>query len=737
VAAKTKTKGRKGTGRIAKAAEKSKGDPKVLVRELAKAATLPPGGIGGGPIDVANVVRNAAAQIAPSIGITPEEVNDALIDQGMDYTEPFAPGRPLNPYFGYNRRPRAWNYQVGRNISTRPRQYRVPFETITNLIQSYDVAQVCIRHIIDDLRSMPLLFRAMPGVEEDVTDEIKRAAQFLSRPDGKWVGGKRVGGLNWHEWLGMWGQDIFRYDGGCLYKRRDQTGEVIGVEVVDTRTIAPLIDYMGRAPESPAPAYLQFVQGLPWDWVQWDDMVYTRMNPLPEDVYGLAPIEAVLMTSNTDLRYQWYWLQYFTEGSVPEGFMEAPPDASTPDALEEWQEAWENWLVGDQSQKVKIRWVPAGSKYNAAKNPAFDKAFPIWLMRHTVAAFGLTPQDLGWTDDVNRSTGETQTDVQFRISTMPKSIGIEAVLNDIIQNDLNLRVQVRFDTGREKEDRLQEAQAMLQYINGGVVSPDEVREHIFGYKTQAEEMIPRFIMTERLGPIPLSYLISVGGQIDRQTGAPIPQTVVPSQFVLVGNQAPDPISTDEEQKLMAIAAHSADDPASALALPPELKTTPAEEVAAEADAATDMSGGTGSAPPTPTTQPQNPTPVQKAEQLLTDSYDFPAIARAAKMWRASSRNQIRKGRKPRLFVDDALPAEVTEVIWSRLEGARTRDQVDAAFNIAKEARISQEDANYRKASDTARSCGTCSHMQNDGTCTLVEGIVARSMVCDYFNDDAS
>ena len=279
--AKTK---KKGTGKVAKAIEVSKGRPEVLVGQLEKAvrSTLPVGVSSATPINVAEIVRNAATQIAPSIGMTPEDIQMAMAEQGMDYTEPFAPGRPLNPYFGYNRRPRGFNYQVGRNISTRPRQYRVPFETLTNLIQAYDVAQVCIRHIIDDLRSMPLLFSPMEGVEEDVTEEIKRASMFWSRPSGEWTSdGRRTGGSNWHEFLGEWGQDQFRYDGGALSKRRDQTGKVIGVEVVDTRTIAPLIDYMGRPPAAPAPAYLQFGQGLPWDWIKWDDFYYTRHNPLP------------------------------------------------------------------------------------------------------------------------------------------------------------------------------------------------------------------------------------------------------------------------------------------------------------------------------------------------------------------------------------------------------------------------------------------------------------------------
>jgi len=688
--------------RLARLAEDTpSGDAGALVAVLTKAVngTVPPGAGGGsaGAIDVASVVRNASVAIAPSLGITPENIRDAMLEQGMDYTEPFAPGRPLNPYFGYNRPPRAWNYQVGRNISTRPRQYRVPFDTLTNLIQSYDVAQVCIRHVIDDLRSMPLLFSAQEGVDDDVTADIDTARKFWRRPDGE---------QSWHEWFGSWAQDIFRYDGGCLYKRRDLTNKVIGLDIVDTRTISPLIDYMGRRPDPPAPAFLQFVQGLPWDWIEREDFIYTRMNPLPEDVYGLAPIEAVLLTANNDLRYQWYWLQYFTDGTVPEGFMQAPPEESNPDDLAKWQETWENFLLGDQAQKVKLRWVPAGSKYEAAKSPAFDRNFPIWLMRHTVAAFGLTPQDMGWTDDVNRSTGETQMDVQFRIGSMPKTIGIEAVLNAVTQEDLGLRVKVKFDTGREKQDRLEEANAMRVYIESGVVSPDEVRQAVFGHKIEADSPIPRFVMSQRLGPIPLSYVLSVGGEVDDQTYAPEPGTIVPSQFVLPGNQAPDPMATDEEQRLQAIAQHSAQFPSEALALPPELKTTTFEremaQITAEAgknpELETEMEeslpvgeGGGPTPPPStapPGAPPKKPPPAQAVGQgaaspvrpaVAKEAYDFDAIGNAVRQWRRAARDQVRRGRKPRLFVHDDIPGEVSDLIWGRLEGAVTKDQVDAAF----------------------------------------------------------
>src|SRR5579875_670415 len=70
------------------------------------------------PVAVAELAQRAAAALQPSAMITPERIELALRTQGLDWVEPFAPGRPLVPYYGYDRRPRGYDYKVGRNITT-------------------------------------------------------------------------------------------------------------------------------------------------------------------------------------------------------------------------------------------------------------------------------------------------------------------------------------------------------------------------------------------------------------------------------------------------------------------------------------------------------------------------------------------------------------------------------------------------------------------------------------------
>lgn len=46
-------------------------------------------------------------------------------------------------------------------------------------------------------------------------------------------------------------------------------------------------------------------------------------------------------------------------------------------------------------------------------------------------------------------------------------------------------------------------------------------------------------------------------------------------------------------------------------------------------------------------------------------------------------------------------------------------------------KASKKEAHYRTGTKS-RNCGNCEHMNGDGTCTKVVGIVKRDMVSDYW-----
>ena len=475
---------------------------------------------------------------------TPAAIDAAMHAQGMDQTVRFGPGTPIRPYEGYSQEPRTTDYPVGVNISlaTRSSWGRMSFDTIKALIDAYDVARMCINHKIDELRSMEPMFLPIDGKagQSPAVDEAIDAARVaLEFPDGQ---------LPYDEWLSLLLENALRYDATPLYHRRNMAGEVIGLEVIDGTTIVPYVDEHGRIPRPPAPADYQLIHGSPWNAYTTDDISYRRFRP-QADPYGLPAMEQLLLTANTDLRFQWHFLQMFTDGSVPGGFIELPPDISSPDQVAEWQDYWDSMILGDQAKLHQLIAVPNGTKIQTGRPDSFDSAFPEYLMTRTCAAFGVTPQDLGLVKDVNRANGETQIDIQFRVNTLPWVNWIQGILSRYLRRGLGLPVKVQLDTGRDKEDRLAEAQAWQVYVNSGMASPDEGRQELLGLPVDNDRPVPRFIMTSRQGPVPLSSLMGIAGPIDPETAAPldnVPLDLTP--FEGVPGVAPDKLPGNPEFK---------------------------------------------------------------------------------------------------------------------------------------------------------------------------------------------
>jgi hypothetical protein len=472
----------------------------------------------------AAVTRQRARAIRAQAGASPRDriakvwgnAVPAAIQAGeaaaqMTQTSPLGPGEPITPYDGFSRTPRTLDYVPQYNVAARPRTHeRVAFSTLRSLIESYDIAQIAIWHRIDSIRSLEWNLVAADGYQGDVTDAVALGMAALKKPDRK---------NPFDAWLAEFLFDVLAFDAGALYRMRNRAGQVIGLKPIDGTLLAPLLDYWGDPPEAPAPAFVQYANGLPWNWLTLDDLVYQPFRKITNSPYGRAPLESILLNANTDLRFQAYFLQRFTEGNLPAAFASAP-ETWTPQQIESFQEYWDGFILGDQSFKSQIRWIPPGSKIEWSNEKEFTDAFSLFMMRKTVSAYHVVPADLGFTESVNKSAGETQTDVQHRIGDAPLAKHISSILTGFLQDDLCLPLKHQFDFGEEQDDRLDTAQADDLYVKMGAVSSSEVRELRFGKSEPDGKTVPRFIFSTRGGAVPLSALYAVAGPIDPESGAP-------------------------------------------------------------------------------------------------------------------------------------------------------------------------------------------------------------------------
>lgn len=664
---------------------------------------------------------------------------------GETFGNAFAPGLPLTPFDGVSGLPRAWDFPTGYNLKGRAdRDGRLSFTLLKSLIDSYDVASMCINHRIDDIRSLAWNVRAADWVEQDIPQEIARARAALKKPDGV---------NTFRSWLSMFLQDVLRYDAGTLHRRRNMGGQVIGLEVVSGVTIAPVLDYYGRRPAAPAPAYVQYVAGTPWKWLTTADLIYSPFRPQSDSPYGIAPMEQVLLSANTDMRFQNHWMNWFTEGNVPEGFATAPEDLRTPEQLEKWEAYWDA-MNTDVRTKHKLKMMPHGTELTFPRDKKFDDAFPMFLMRKVCAAFHVTPNDLGFTEDVNRATGDTQVDVQFRIGTLPLVRHVEDILNDYLQDDLGLPVVFEFDTGQEKEDRENAAKADEIDIRNGVISPDEAREKRHGLATDASRPTPRFVMTTS-GPVLLASLTASSAPIDPQTAAPestptAPAPEAPAAPVAKAALVPATevagmalLAADTGRVLMIQRAVVEGDPAAGRWEFPGGHLEAGEEPAAAS--VREWSEETGLRWPdtarltdtwdkgkyrlhVAVIDAESMLPINPSEGRVTNPDDpggdaieacawwevadlpgMPALREEARAtpwelltmvtggtgslddirkelqrWKANTLTRLKRGQRPRLFVSDVIPAATIRKVWTALNAVTDTGAVDGAFALAED-----------------------------------------------------
>lgn len=614
------------------------------------------------PVSAAVVARRAA-ELAPASSITPLAIADAMHEQGLDYVQPFPPGQPLQPYYGFSRRPRQFNYQTARNTTTTTRPTRIPFRTLLELWKSYDVAQICFRYSANSLRSMRVRFQAMDGYDQNPVKDIEEAKRRMRRPDGRRL---------FRNWLTQNQRNLWIFDSAPIFRQRDRAGRVQRLLNFSAMTLAPMLDYFGDFPASPAPAFQQFITGVPWDWLTWDDVIYEPFWPETDSPYGTPPLETVLINANTDIRLQLFFLDFFTKGQVPEALAIAPEDMTSADDLADFQEQYNSETYGDQAQRWGLKWLPHGTELEFYKPMKFDPDLAEYVMRRTIAAHLLTPQNLGIMATVNRAAATTQVDQEFRVSTLPTGGYYEDLLDSVLQETWTLPVQIRFDTGREKEDRLTDVQAWSMGIEYAMVSPTEARDKLFGLPTNPEERIGRGLVDARLGWIPAAHLMAVQGDVDALTSVPKPGTVEPVPYDLPGGGNPVPAAGPHPAQPKVGGAGPKGDPTKAYPRPllagnSAQKETDAETPPEVADGYARIgqphgSGANGTAP-------------LGAPELLAEADDL-------RKWHRQSRRRAADGKAPRLFVSDAIRTAVAERVWKALEGASTRQAVDAAFKQA-------------------------------------------------------
>jgi phage portal protein BeeE len=200
-------------------------------------------------------------------------------------------------------------------------------------------------------------------------------------------------------------EDVLVLDAGCIEVVRSLRGQTVELWPVNGGEIR--VDALWDGGDPNAPRYYWYPDYQERARFRNYELVYMMANPATHRVVGLSPLEVLKMTIDAELSGSEYNRKQVIS-AAPDGILHLGEEAR-PEQVESFRSYWQAEIAGKGAIAIT----------GGTKNPAFIPfrssnremqflEWQIYLVRKIAAVFGLTPQDLGVTYDVNRSTSEVQ-----------------------------------------------------------------------------------------------------------------------------------------------------------------------------------------------------------------------------------------------------------------------------------------------------------------------------------------
>lgn len=382
----------------------------------------------------------------------------------------FTPVPPMQPVAPEETKGRQYDYGMGVNMVANPRREEpgnVSFQQLRMFADSYDLLRLVIETRKDQLIGLQwnIVGRETDDKIKNDDPRVLKLEKFFRRPDGQ---------NSWQDWLRMLVEDLLVIDAPTVYVRKTKGGELFGLEVIDGATIKLLVDDGGRTPAD-GPAYQQVLKGMAAVDYTREELIYKPRNRRSWKLYGMSPVEQIIMTVNIALRRQLTQLAYYTEGNIPEAFATCPPEWTAKDVAE-MQETWDNLMAGQVEAKRHLKFIPGGTDIKFNREPSLKDTFDEWLARIVCYAFSVSPQAL--VQMMNRATAETAAETAQLEGLAPLQMWVKGVMDDIIENVFGFDDLVfEWDSGEELDPKTQ-AEIHKIYVDATVLDIDEVRKDI-------------------------------------------------------------------------------------------------------------------------------------------------------------------------------------------------------------------------------------------------------------------
>lgn len=304
---------------------------------------------------------------------------------------------------------------------------KVSADTLRRAAKSVHVVRICINVLKEKVTKTAWVIKPIDSTNADANDpRIKELTDFFKHPNSN--------SETYRTLLDKMLEDLYVLDMVSLEKTRFPDGRLAELHYVDSATIRPVYDMHGQQDilipirntenktiELPV-SYLQVLDNSQYGGpdsgdivAAWPKMDFINFMMHPQGQmdsygYGLSPIESVMSVVANILNADNFNGTYFDEGSFPPMILQLIGQVDQRD-LEAYREYFYQEMQGNFHRPAIFAGAQEAKVINLKDITQRDMQFMEYmkfLARLMAAAYGLAAQDIGLTEDLNRSLAETQ-----------------------------------------------------------------------------------------------------------------------------------------------------------------------------------------------------------------------------------------------------------------------------------------------------------------------------------------
>ena len=300
--------------------------------------------------------------------------------------------------------------------------------------------------------------------EQVYEEDMLKAKTLLDQPNRN--------GQSFGELWGMFMDDVLDIDAGVIFKGRNGSGELVELYAHDGSKFLFDVEEHGIIQ-----GYYQYSYKFPNNQPRFfdkKDIIYGKIGHNTDNYpYGWSPLQSIQQQLELMIQSDRYNKEFFKNNATPDGIVSIPMER---ESLERFKFAWQQEVKGKPHKLIfhnsEATFTPLATSNKDMEWLEGQK----WYFHAIFAAYGLSPQEVGFYENSNRSTGESQERVSVKNAIKPYLKLITDKINreiipEIVGHD---KIKFQFSPKDDAAEKIEHDQTM-QKLAANVITINEVR----------------------------------------------------------------------------------------------------------------------------------------------------------------------------------------------------------------------------------------------------------------------